>query len=209
MKSVWHSEPSCVWPQAPPSGVIFPPHPFTPRHARRRTQRLQHLRHTSCWPGLNTFTPAPLQLSLDTSNPHCPMHITSQAWKSNWETQRSWEPRLMMALPHFTIFHHIPDFHSRIFYFMSPQPVKSCQFICCCSSFFNSGLPSALPPDSHICNQVVTVSRKVWRFTGVTASLYFPTVCSRIFGQLWWFCCILLCFISGLFKTLRRLCFKK
>ena len=167
-------------------------------------QSLQQLCHTSCWPGLNTFTPAPLLLSLGTRNPRCP----SQEWKSNWKAQRSWEPRPMMALPSssYFIISLTSILESSILCLLNPSSGVSLFVV---ALVFNSRLPSPLPPDSHIYNQVVTVSRKVWRFTGVTASLCFPTVCSRIFGQVWCFCSILLCFISWFFKTLQRLCFKK
>ena len=151
-KLVWHSEPSYVWPQTPLQCHF--PRQFTPRHARPHTQNTQHLHHTSRGPGLHTFTPTPLLLSLDASNPHCPMHMTSQEWKTNLRTHKGWQPWPMMALPYFIIFHRIPNFYSRIFYLPSPQPVKWFQFVyCCCFLIQDSQVPS-LPTVLFVAKQL-------------------------------------------------------
>ena len=123
----------CLTP-SPLSRVIF--HHI---HSLQDTQGPSHRASNTCaTPAAGqVLTPSHQRLccSLGTPATHAASWTLLPEWNTNWKTQRSCEPRPMMALPHLIIFHHIPIFHSRIFYLMSPQPVKWCQFVCGCSCF--------------------------------------------------------------------------
>ena len=134
VKSVWHSEPSCVWPQAP-SPVSFLHHIHSLQDMQGPTHRASNTCATPAAGQVLTPSHQRLCCSLWTPATHAALWTLFPEWKTNWKTQRSCEPWPIMALPHIIIFHHIPNFHSRIFYLMSPQPIKWCQFVCGCSCF--------------------------------------------------------------------------
>ena len=193
----------CLTP-SPLASVIFPLHPFTPRHARPH-----HRASSTCaTPAAGqVLTPSHQRLcySLWAPATHAALHKNGRATGKLREAG-SHGPWWRCPTSSYFIISLTSILESSILCLLNPSSGVSLFVV---ALVFNSRLPSPLPPDNHICIQVVTVSRKVWRFTGVTASLCFPTVCSKILGQVWCFCCILLCFVSWFFKTLQRLCFKK